>query len=570
VFIKRPPNVETISIQFVGNKIYLEGNIVSNGGSIIQEYGFEIKGTNNILEIQADGLDEEVGFFNKVIDNIFIEEITYTVAAYIKVNGKIFYGAVFSFDGLAKSKPILISFEPHEGKVNDFVKIYGSNFSSHLKIFFDDLEAEIEEQTFDMILVKVPFYKDTKPVAIIVKDGNSIYSIDGKFNLLGPIVLELLPSSNKERVTIIGKNFSPLPWRNTVKIGRYSTKVEAATTTSLIIKFDFNKILPGSYPISVSSDGILSNLNINYNIASSWGKLKTKPDGGVAYSASFEIDGIIYTCGGYSPTQLVRTSEVWAYDIKGETWTRMTDFPGGSILSAVGFTINGKGYVGTGSGPDGFGTSDFWEYDPSIDQWIKKSNFPGGGREGAVGFAFNGKGYVGLGGGGGSTRSVRDIWEFNPVNNSWSQLPDFAGDGRVGAKGVIFNNKIFIIGGADANSSFEPDTWSFEPLTNTWVNHGLNKFDSRGVFFDGTKCYILEVVSNFYFEFEMYIREYNPDLNEITNREFPIFPAGTFPGLGVRGVPVITTMHDKTLYIGLGPVGGNFECLDDLWKIKID
>lgn len=577
VLIKQPPQVETSIFQFIGDQIYLEGNVLSNGGFVVQEYGFELKegdipsqGTSNVISVRAEGLIDGVGYFNKSIVNTFLANTVYSVRAYLKVNNEVYYGSAISFDGLAKSKPTITDFEPNEGFANDFVKIYGSNFSLNLKVFFDEEEVEIVEQTFDRLIVKVPSYKVSKLINLIVKDGSTTYSIGKKFTLIGPVVTELISGATSSSFTLVGKNFSSMPWRNTVKIGKYLTKVVAATSTSLAINVDTNSILPGAYPITVESDGITSVSSQSYNITSPWVRLRDKPDGGLAYSTSFEINGKIYVCSGYGPTQMERTKQVWEYDIASDSWTRKADFGGGTILEAVGFAINGKGYIGTGYDSNGVTTSDFWEYDPSLDQWTKKAEVPGGSRAGAVGFSFNGKGYVGLGRkDGSSTSSVKDIWEFDPTTNFWTELPEFDGNGRVGAEGVIFNDKIFIVGGADANSSFEPDTWSFNSSNNIWVNHGLNKFVARGLFNENNKCYIMEVVNNFFFESEIHLIEYNPELNTIVSRDFPIFPAGVTEN-GARGVPVITTIHNQTIYIGLGPIGGFFDCLNDLWKFKLN
>jgi len=574
VFVKPPPQVGNSSFQFIGNQIYLEASILSNGGFVVQEYGFEIKenipspGTNTII-VRADGLSNGIGYFNKSIENTFSTNTTYTVRAYLKVNNELYYGSSISFDGLAKSKPTITDFDPSDGNANDFVKIYGSYFSPSLRVFFDEVEVEIVEQTFDRMIIKVPSYKVSKMVNIIVRDGAKSGTIGKKFNLIGPVVTELIPGTSQSSFTLVGKYFSSTVWRNTVKVGRHLAKVVAATSSSLIITVDTNNILPGTYPITVSSDGITSASNLALTITSPWVRLRDKPDGGLASSTSFEISGKIYVCSGYGPTRSERTKQVWEYDIASDTWTRKADFSGGTLLDAVGFSVNGKGYVGTGYGSDSFATSDFWEYDPFLDQWTKKANVPGGARAGAVGFSFNGKGYVGLGRKDGSfTSSVRDIWEFDPTINSWNQLSEFGGNGRGGAKGVVFNNKIFIVGGADANSSFEPDTWSFDPSTNSWIDHGLNEFVVRGLFYEDDKCYIMEVVNNFFFEFEFHLIEYNPELNTIVSRDFPIFPAGVTE-LGTRGVLAITTIHNQNVYVGLGPVGGSIDCMNDLWKFKL-
>ena len=65
---------------------------------------------------------------------------------------------------------------------------------------------------------------------------------------------------------------------------------------------------------------------------------------------------------------------------------------------AVAFSVNGKGYVGTGFNIGSGGTlDDFEEYDPILDSWTSIASFPGGPRTLAVGIAIGSKGYVGTG-----------------------------------------------------------------------------------------------------------------------------------------------------------------------------
>ena len=42
-------------------------------------------------------------------------------------------------------------------------------------------------------------------------------------------------------------------------------------------------------------------------------------------------------------------------------------------------------------------TNDFWEYNPTTNSWSQKEIFPGSNRDKAVGFSINDKGYVGTG-----------------------------------------------------------------------------------------------------------------------------------------------------------------------------
>lgn len=48
-------------------------------------------------------------------------------------------------------------------------------------------------------------------------------------------------------------------------------------------------------------------------------------------------------------------------------------FRGGLLYTATGFSINSKGYIGTGY--DGNSKKDFWEYDPATNSWTQKVHF---------------------------------------------------------------------------------------------------------------------------------------------------------------------------------------------------
>src|SRR5439155_21289105 len=73
------------------------------------------------------------------------------------------------------------------------------------------------------------------------------------------------------------------------------------------------------------------------------------------------------------------------------TWTQKADC-GAFFNGAVGLNINGKGYVGLAS------NKQLWQYDPVTNAWSQKANFPGKFRTGyGTGFTIAGKGYLGTG-----------------------------------------------------------------------------------------------------------------------------------------------------------------------------
>jgi N-acetylneuraminic acid mutarotase len=93
---------------------------------------------------------------------------------------------------------------------------------------------------------------------------------------------------------------------------------------------------------------------------------------------------------------------------------------------AVAFTIQGKGYVGTGSGAGGTG-KDFWEYDPASDSWTQKADLVGSPVSYATGFALNGKGYIGSGVVFGNGDFLKTFYEYDPALDKWTRKADFPG-----------------------------------------------------------------------------------------------------------------------------------------------
>jgi len=92
------------------------------------------------------------------------------------------------------------------------------------------------------------------------------------------------------------------------------------------------------------------------------------------------------------------------------------DIPVGRNVASA-FSICKKGFVGTGSAVQGGGSvNDLWQWDQSTNIWTQKANFGGTPREHAVGFAINGKGYLGTGAyyGTGFFNLYNDLWEYTP------------------------------------------------------------------------------------------------------------------------------------------------------------
>lgn len=183
--------------------------------------------------------------------------------------------------------------------------------------------------------------------------------------------------------------------------------------------------------------------------------------GGLRYHATgFTIGNYMYVGTGRDPSAALH-QDFWKYDPANNTWTSVASFPGAARRGAVSFEIAGYGYTGTGSY-----YNDFYKYNPTTNSWTPVSSLPTG-RTSAVGMSLNGKGYCGTGDVGGNSG---DWWEYNPVTDAWTPKTSLPGLPRMEACGFTMAGRCFV-GTGDNYSSGDnyADMWAFNPATNSWV-----------------------------------------------------------------------------------------------------
>ncbi|MES2730138.1 MAG: galactose oxidase [Bacteroidota bacterium] len=206
-------------------------------------------------------------------------------------------------------------------------------------------------------------------------------------------------------------------------------------------------------------------------------------------AVAFTIGNKAYIGTGYNSGSL-RLKTFYEYNAENDSWTQKADFAGQTRNQAVGFSIGSKGYLGTGQNEDSQILRDFWEYDSAENRWVRKADLGENmgikrplARKNAVGFAIEGKGYIGTGLGQDTDDTTAitnrgDMWEFNPadvsngfdVNNApmgaWVQKSDFAGSKRNSAVVFVIGAKAYV-GTGTTNNSSPIDLYEFDPATST-------------------------------------------------------------------------------------------------------
>ena len=187
-------------------------------------------------------------------------------------------------------------------------------------------------------------------------------------------------------------------------------------------------------------------------------------------TVSFTIGDYAYVGLGFDGDDYL--TDFWRYDPGLNFWQRVDSFPGIGRIGAVAFSLNGKGYIGTGFNQDldEEELDDFWEYDPQTDAWTERAAFAGGPRHSAVAFSLNNKGYIGTGYDG---NYLKDIWRYDATSDSWEQTVSLFGSKREQAFSFTIDGKAYVGGGRN-NGAFLDDFWAFDPESQVWEDLSID------------------------------------------------------------------------------------------------
>ncbi len=215
-------------------------------------------------------------------------------------------------------------------------------------------------------------------------------------------------------------------------------------------------------------------------------------------------------------------SDLWEYDPVSESWSQRADFLGSARRQAVSFTIDSFAYVGTGQDQNGY-TKDFYKYNSVTNTWSQIADFGGSARKGAVGFKMGAAGYVGTGDDGIYTN---DFWEYQPTIDTWVEKATFPGPNRTGACGWGIFPSGFIACGYDATLNYKNDVWQYNYYNNTWSQ----KSDFIGAKRTNASTFVIDGVAYLGMGYNgMFLNDfyaYSPvlELKEKSNCTINIFP----------------------------------------------
>ncbi|MDX2361001.1 MAG: T9SS type A sorting domain-containing protein [Crocinitomicaceae bacterium] len=211
----------------------------------------------------------------------------------------------------------------------------------------------------------------------------------------------------------------------------------------------------------------------NGNAQSTWTQKTNYPDN-VSGATSFSIGNKGYIGMGWNPVQTIEFQE---YDPLTNLWSPIANFPGTFAGHAVGFNINGLGYLGTGLVTTGVFSDEFWSYDSALNAWTQKADFGGASRSEASGFSLGGYGYIGLGWNN-NEGFKNDFWRYDPINDLWNQTSSFPGTERISSSAFAIDGHGYIGFGYDS-TGFLNDLWKYNPQLDQWSQVTLPPLSPR-------------------------------------------------------------------------------------------
>tara|TARA_R110002167_G_scaffold360907_1_gene578746 strand:+ start:3631 stop:4629 length:999 start_codon:yes stop_codon:yes gene_type:complete len=188
--------------------------------------------------------------------------------------------------------------------------------------------------------------------------------------------------------------------------------------------------------------------------SNTWSEIAPLPSTPRRNAVAFGINGFGYFGTGFDGDN--DRKDFWKYDPDSDTWTELEGFGGNKRRAATTFTIGDQVYLGTGVS-NGVYLNDFWVFEPSTESWTKKMDLDEEDdyhitRSSALGFTLNGYGYIACGEMSGPTGTV---WEYDPSSDTWEAKTAFEGSTRQDA--IAFSNSLRVFVGLGRTGSLYLD-----------------------------------------------------------------------------------------------------------------
>lgn len=372
---------------------------------------------------------------------VLVPEDLNSLTSFISVS--ILENTVSSGEPFSLIAPVINDFTP-SGGYGDQVIISGDNFTANkksLEVYFDNFKSTIITIQDQSLTVSIPQKLDVKQSTIKVKMNNMEVSFSEFFQLTPFSIYDFTPKAayTGKYITITGKGFSWDYATNKVYIGGVKAKVIYAYRDSLVVRITpQDTVIYNSRNAVVHFDfcGDTIQFSETLLLKNSWLRLKNTPIPFTSFPDSPNYQAHTFVHNGKAYIGLAGIKDFWEYDPSNDSWTPLPKFPGVGRSGAVGFSLGGKIYFGTGKGTGPY-LLDWWEYDIENKTWLQKNDFPFGSKFHASAFSFGQYGYM-VGGG------TSNILRYSADDDSWASVAHYPGGGTRHTISVVNSTHAFI------------------------------------------------------------------------------------------------------------------------------
>lgn len=368
------------------------------------------------------------------------------------------------------STPVITSFSPESGFLNDTVSITGTGFhkeSQLNKVKFGDVQALVISSSPGILKVRVPYVTDSLcRVSVTVSGQTGISQNNIKVKVPSFDFFEPQTAGYLETINIHFRNIRVADIKS-ILIDNLTARIlsSGANTISVEVPTGLNKEL--------------SDIKIKFDSREFVFPVKFGLRQPVITSISDErvYNQQIITISGsdFNPVKSGNVVDLTDSFNRKYTFIPISSSPGSiqiKILNPVNTAIPlplGQYILSVKTCETGYS----WN-NPIIvaDRWRKLANFPEGDRYKGGAFAINGKGYAGLGTKM-SNNIQKDLWEFDPVTEIWTRKADFPGNPRLIPHVFVNSNYGFVGGGINIDNYSQSvsftDFFKFDPSQNAWL-----------------------------------------------------------------------------------------------------
>lgn len=377
------------------------------------------------------------------------------------------------------NKPVITGFTP-VATFRDTVIINGDHFNripELNEVHIGNIKIPVVKANSKQLKIVVPDDMETVVNSLTVKAQLQTIIANNKFSVKTPEITSITPSGYanavngngvlRDIITIKGKYFNPLAYKNRVFFEGNENQILSGSTTELT-----TNLPQGPYPrkkATVKVKFLDQEVTYQYDVTlkDTWVMVAGAFPFAISSTAgAFTINNNSYVLAPPTESDYLHKS-LWKFNAATYTWQEIK-IPFTIDHCEITSTAN-KAYLYTSDK-----TNNFWEYDPALNKWTHKADYPDKVRYSSTMFSIGSNVFIGLGNYAGNMYDNNLIanntfYNYDTITDTWKQVADYPGNdpgARVRSTSLVLNGLAFVGGGAIYTPDYK--LYSYNPVNNTW------------------------------------------------------------------------------------------------------